>query len=371
MLLLQSSKLFRDLPSAELDFLAKVAQERRFACGQRIFQEGDPGDGVYVVKSGEVELSALVPQAKQHVFARLHEGDFFGEMAVLDREPRSASATAATDVELYFVPREPLLDLFARSSGLSLALLQEVSRRTREFTQRYVRELLQAERMALIGRFAGSIVHDLKNPLTIISIGAELMCMDSSTQQERHAVQQRLSRQIERITGMINEILEFTRGTTPATSLVPCDYADFARRVLEDLQKDLADKSVTLQLENVPASVRARIHPQRLSRVFANLVFNAVDEMPGGGSIVVRFEISDREVITELSDSGKGIAPEIQGTLFEPFTTHGKTKGTGLGLSICQRIVEEHGGRIWAQNNPGGGAVFAFTLPRIDAPADK
>lgn len=370
MLSLQASKLFRDLPAAELEFLAKVAQEKRFSAGQQVFREGDPGDGLYVITSGEIELSALVSGTKQHVFARLQGGDFIGEMAMLDEEPRSASATATTETKLYFVPREPLLQLLARSSALSWALLQAISRRTREFTRQYVREILQAERMALIGRFAGSIVHDLKNPLTIIGVGAELMCLDSSTQEERSTVQKRISRQIERITGMINEILEFTRGTASPAALVPCDYGEFAQRMLEDFQRDLAGKAVELRVETIPESVRVRLHPQRLSRVFANLLFNAIDAMPTGGRIVVRFDVNDREVITELCDSGKGIAPEIQDSLFEPFTTYGKTRGTGLGLSICQKIVEEHDGRIWARNDAKGGAVFAFALPRIDGPSD-
>jgi two-component system sensor kinase FixL len=72
-------------------------------------------------------------------------------------------------------------------------------------------------------------------------------------------------------------------------------------------------------------------------------------------------------VTTEVADTGGGIAPEIIDTLFEPFATYGKVKGTGLGLSISRRIIEDHGGRMWARNDPKGGAVFAFTLPRAKA----
>ena len=75
------------------------------------------------------------------------------------------------------------------------------------------------------------------------------------------------------------------------------------------------------------------------------------------------FAVDGDAVATDIQDSGRGIAPEILDRLFEPFATHGKSKGTGLGLSICQRIIEEHGGRISAHNAPSGGAVFRFTLP--------
>jgi signal transduction histidine kinase len=86
--------------------------------------------------------------------------------------------------------------------------------------------------------------------------------------------------------------------------------------------------------------------------------------MPDGGVIKLRFQVTDREVLTELEDSGKGIAPEILERLFEPFATYGKASGTGLGLSIAKRIIQEHGGCISARNSVSGGAVFSFMLPR-------
>jgi signal transduction histidine kinase len=106
-----------------------------------------------------------------------------------------------------------------------------------------------------------------------------------------------------------------------------------------------------------------RFDPRRLSRVFHNLVHNATDVVPGGGAVFLRFHADEKEIITEIEDTGPGIAPEIAGQLFQPFATHGKAHGTGLGLSICKRIVEDHGGKISARSAPGRGAIFRFTLP--------
>jgi signal transduction histidine kinase len=111
--------------------------------------------------------------------------------------------------------------------------------------------------------------------------------------------------------------------------------------------------------------VTVALNPKRLHRVFYNLIGNAVDAMPPRGKIKLRFAREPDRVTTEIEDSGKGLAPEILGRLFEPFATHGKAKGTGLGLSICQWIVEEHGGTISAHNSPRGGAVFRFWLPLV------
>ncbi len=368
MVSLEDNKLFRQLPAAELKSLAAAVRDVRFADGQDIFKEGDPGDGLYVVRSGEVEISAVMGSGKRHGFFRVQAGDFFGEMAVLDRQPRSACATARGDTQLYFLPREEVTALLARSPDLSATLLQEISQRIREFNQQYIRELLQAERLALIGRFASSIVHDLKNPLTIIGIGAEVACQESSTPDVRKTAEGRILRQIERITGMVNDILEFTRGGGEQLTLAMLDYESYVRSVVQDLVYEVERKSVKIEFENDPPAVKLPINPRRLLRVFHNLILNAVDEMPGGGKIRLRFITTDLEVVTEIADAGGGIAPEIIDKLFEPFATFGKIKGTGLGLSISQRIVEDHGGRIWARNGEEGGAVFAFALPRAMEP---
>jgi two-component system sensor kinase FixL len=103
--------------------------------------------------------------------------------------------------------------------------------------------------------------------------------------------------------------------------------------------------------------------PHRLERLFYNLVNNAVAEMKDGGTIFLRFALAGGELQVDVEDTGKGIAPEIAATLFQPFVTFGKPNGTGLGLSICKKIAEDHGGRIWARSEAGKGATFSFTLP--------
>jgi signal transduction histidine kinase len=108
--------------------------------------------------------------------------------------------------------------------------------------------------------------------------------------------------------------------------------------------------------------------PKRLTHVFHNLAHNACDAMPDGGTLTCRFEVRGGRLVTELRDTGPGIAPEIATRLFEAFATYGKASGTGLGLSICRRILQDHLGTIEAENAEGGGAVFRFTLPVAEAP---
>jgi signal transduction histidine kinase len=370
MVTLEASKLFCQLNPAELRALRVVAREQTFSAGQEIFKEGDKGDGVYVVKEGLVEISGFVGRNVRLVFALVGPGDMFGEMAVIESKPRSAGAVAKLDTEVYFIPRPEMVSLVERSAPLALGLLREISHRLREFDRQYLREVLQAERLALVGRFARSIVHDLKNPLNIIGLTAEVATTENAPPEMRQQARERIRKQVERINDLVNEILDFTQGSQTDVVLAPCDYGAFVRHLVQELGPEVSLKSVTLDWEDPPPEVAVRLQPKRLRRVFYNLVHNAVDAMPEGGRIRLRFLTTATEVVTEIEDSGKGIAPEIAGRLFEAFATHGKPHGTGLGLSICKKIIEDHQGWITARNEPGHGAVFSFGLPR-SGPANK
>jgi signal transduction histidine kinase len=120
---------------------------------------------------------------------------------------------------------------------------------------------------------------------------------------------------------------------------------------------------VSIELQNEPPAIKLLLDSRRLRRVFFNLVHNATDMMLDGGKIFIRFHSDQKEIITEIEDTGPGIAPEIADKLFQAFTTFGKSHGTGLGLSICKKIVEDHGGRIWVRNEPKRSAIFCFALP--------
>jgi len=176
--------------------LQRTARYLSYPAGANVFQEGDPGDGLYVIARGQVQITCLVTQDQRRVLSRLGPADFFGEMAVLDSQPRSATATAETDVELHFILREDLLELLKRSPGLAVSLMRDFSQRMREFNQQYTKELVQSERLNLVGKFARSIVHDFKNPLNIIGISAEMAAMDNATLELRQSARDRIRKQV-------------------------------------------------------------------------------------------------------------------------------------------------------------------------------
>jgi signal transduction histidine kinase len=360
---LESIILFRNLGRDELQALRFIAQERHFAAHSEIFHEDDPGNGVYFVKDGLVEISSLVGASDRRVFSQLGPGEIFGEMAVIEHRPRSATAIALKDTDVYFLPRGEMLSIIERSPALAFGLLQQISHRLREFNHVYLREVVQAERLAVVGNFARSIVHDLKTPLNIIGLATDAFDRPDLRPEARAQAQSRIRKQVERINDMVSDILIFTEGKRTDAEIKPASYHAFVLDLIADLRAEAELKGAHIQMQNEPPAVLVQFNPRRLSRVFHNLIHNAADMMPNGGTIFLRFHCDEKEIVTEIEDTGPGIAPEIADKLFEAFATFGKTHGTGLGLSICKKIIEDHQGRIWEHNQPGKGAMFAFALP--------
>lgn len=365
MVTLKTAELFRLLKPDELASVSRVAQERVFSVGAEIFREGDPGDGLYIVTSGLVEISGIINSDQRQVLSQIKPGGVFGEMAVIEQLPRSACATAVTPTTVLFVSCAEMQELIKRSTVMAGALLQLVSQRLRDFNQHYLREVVQAERLAAVGKFARSIVHDLKNPLNIISLTAEMFGKADAPPEFRISAQTRVLKQVARINDLITDVLQFTH-TGQGLVVAPINYAAFIKQILTELKPELDLQGISLVLDNEPTSVVLSCDAKRLRRVFVNLIHNAAEMLAVDGVITLRFSGEKGRVVTEIKDNGPGIAPEIAERLFQPFATHGKAHGSGLGLSICKKIIEDHGGKISAQNDPDGGAVFMFTLPQSE-----
>jgi signal transduction histidine kinase len=360
---LKSVRLFTELSEAQLKSLHASSESRFFEKEQTIFKEGDPGDGIYLIAEGAVCISVRMPNLQLCQLARLEKGDFFGEMAVLDQGPRSASVSAIVKTEVIFIPRQIILDLFHESSSFALRLFNETSARLREFNQKYVEESLQAERLSLVGRFARSIVHDFKNPLNVIRLASEFSIQSSVDQSARKKTHDRIAQQVDHLSGMINELLEFTRGDRAEVVLSPSNYGQFLSNIIAEIGAETSTRGVQLELDSDMPDVELSFDPRRLKHVFHNLVANAADAMSGGGVVYFRIRQVGQCLETDIEDTGPGIHPEIVSRLFEAFATYGKKQGTGLGLSICQKIIHDHRGKIEALPNEGKGALFRISLP--------
>ncbi|MEP6818922.1 MAG: ATP-binding protein [bacterium] len=247
----------------------------------------------------------------------------------------------------------------------ALVVLEDVTSRVRLEEQ-----LQQREKLSSIGLLAAGVAHEVNTPLTGVSSYTQMLLGMLAENDPKHALLLKVRRQAERATNIVNNLLNFSR-TGDATEFSEVDIS----RVLDDTLQLLEPQLRGAQIE----IVRGYDHESplvignsgKLQQVFTNLLLNARDAIPSGGSIRISTIPSDDHSLTiEVSDSGTGIAPENVAKIYDPFyTTKGVGQGTGLGLAVSYGIVQEHSGHISVESTPGHGTIFRITLPTAHARA--
>jgi signal transduction histidine kinase len=220
-------------------------------------------------------------------------------------------------------------------------------------------DLIRQERIATIGRLSTSIIHDLRNPLAAIYGGAEMLVDTklSGAQVERLAANiYRASRQVQ---SLLQELADVTQGRAHAREV--CRLREVVIAAYEPLTAvaDARGVSVHIELED---DVELPLDRSPMERVFQNLLSNAIEAMPNGGSIRVCADRRDSEIVVSVEDTGPGIPSSIADQLFEPFVTAGKKNGVGLGLALSRKTVMSHGGDLWSDHKEDG-ARFVLRLP--------
>ncbi len=239
----------------------------------------------------------------------------------------------------------------------SQRLEELVTKRTEQLRQTQA-ELVKSERLAAIGELAGMIGHDLRNPLTGIKNSAYFLKKKGNKLPP----------------SQMNEMLETIDKCVNYSNGIINDLLDYSREIHLSLEaitpKKLLEESLTLI--GIPSNIKVinkleeepvlRVDQDKIKRVFINLIKNAVDAMPNGGTVTISSTKTKNFLEISFTDTGEGINDETLPNLFAPlFTT--KAQGMGFGLAICKRIVEAHGGIITVETQKGHGTTFTVTLP--------
>jgi signal transduction histidine kinase len=248
----------------------------------------------------------------------------------------------------------PCLKAIAKICDVELAIILET------FSEDYAAQLKRRERLAAIGQLGASISHEVKNPLGVIASSVyALRSYADSLRNERLAKHlDRIERNVDQANQIVTTLLDFLR--TKAPLRVERDWNGLVEEAAASVHLPAGQR---LDFALAPGAGRASFDPDQVGRVIANLVRNAAEAMPEGGTVTVS-TAADRDAVEVLvRDRGRGVPSDILPQLFEPlFTT--KQVGTGLGLALAKAIVEAHGGSIGARNAEGGGAEFRVRLPR-------
>jgi signal transduction histidine kinase len=224
------------------------------------------------------------------------------------------------------------------------------------------RDLLESEQLATIGRMASSISHDLRHSLAAIVANSEFLCDSHLTPAQREELYQEVRSGVNLMTDLIDSLLEFAR---TRESLTPA-YANMS----EIIQRSVLAVRLHPRHHNRSIDVLCSPHvsgwfdQRKLERVLYNLLLNACEAAPPlGGTVEVTAAEVAGSITISVSDNGPGVAESIRERLFHPFVSYGKENGTGLGLAVVQKIVQDHGGEIFAERTVQGRTVFRIMLP--------
>jgi signal transduction histidine kinase len=221
--------------------------------------------------------------------------------------------------------------------------------------------LVRSERLATVGKMAAQVTHEVRNPLASIGLYAELLGDEIADAPEARRLVASISSEVDRLTEITETYLRFAR--LPQPKLEREELAALVASVAEFARAELTQSGITLELELPPAPVEVAADENQVRQALLNLIRNAREAMPGGGSlrIAVGRNESDGAAVISVIDSGPGIAAENLPKIFDPFFST-KTKGTGLGLALVQQIAVEHGGRAEVESDPASGAGTTFRL---------
>lgn len=237
------------------------------------------------------------------------------------------------------------------------------SLRAREIELREKQEaLLRSDKLATVGRMATQIAHEIRNPLSAIGLNTELLAEEIAGAGREEALRlcEAIGKEVDRLEEVTEQYLRFARPME--TRLSRDDVGVVVRDLAQFVAPELAAMGIELRLE-LPEHLPARIDEPQLRQALLNLVRNAKEAMPEGGTLTLGARArSGGEVEILVEDSGEGMSEEAVRRIFEPFFTT-KKSGTGLGLSLTQQIVQQHGGRLECESTPARGTTFRVVLP--------
>jgi signal transduction histidine kinase len=257
--------------------------------------------------------------------------------------------------------RDGAVDLpkLAQTGAPELDRLVEALNNTGERLALERRRAAAAERLAALGRMSAGLAHEIRNPIAAMRLKAEnaLAVADGSRSE---AALTTILQQVDRLDVLLRDLLEMTQAREPR--LAEVDLETFLARTVEGHRDLAAARSINVKAGTAPASPPSpQLDPSQMQRALDNLIINAIQNTPAGGTVAVEASKRDGSLLLRVADSGPGIAEDIRERLFEPFVT-GRDNGTGLGLAIVREIARNHRGDVRLVRNTGG-AVFEIEVP--------
>lgn len=268
------------------------------------------------------------------------------------------------------------LCLLVGLGATSLSLQYRVQRRRAEERAQLAerrsaleRQLQHNQQLAAIGKMTSQIAHQINTPLATLGLNVSYLQGEvarrlGGSNPEIEEVGSAIAAEIERLKHVVNDYLRFSRFPLPV--LEEESLRDLVESFLEFIESEARERRVQVDADLGRDSSRARLDADLFRQAFLNLVRNSFEAMPDGGRLQVRLGREGEEWVLSISDTGRGVPPDVLPRVFDPFFTT-KKEGTGLGLAHVRRVVEEHGGRIECRSQVGEGTTFRIHLPVVSS----
>jgi signal transduction histidine kinase len=359
----------------EHPFIQSISEQRRDALldeieilklkhSDIIFRQNSSSDALYLILEGSVSFNKRKQDGSNQHIITSDEGSSFGEVGVFTEEKRALEAIAKTDCVIGRVPKKTAKKIIEDAEPAK-RVLDSVIKHLRSTTSQYMIEMMRKEKLSLIGTMISSILHDFKNPFSIIMLGAHII-------EQRHGADdpktkeicKNIDAQLRRMMDMASDLGSFARGDSEI-QIRPVSIHKLFQQFKELHSPFFHEENVSIEMHANGVSLEADAN--KLLRVLQNLVENAIEAIHQGkkpGKIVINATDKGQTIYISISDDGPGIPDEIQSRFFEPFVTHGKNSGTGLGTAIVRSIVDAHHGNIIFSTTRAG-TMFTIQLPKV------
>jgi signal transduction histidine kinase len=375
---------FPGIPQAEAQELITDGQVNTYPPNIILCREDTYESVFYIILNGEVKVTKVIAADQVRELTSLSSGDFFGEMAIIHNAPRAATVTTLTPTTVLEIHKEAFNKLLRHSASVSLAMVQEVSRRLRENDAMAIEDLrLKAGELASAYQqlaeqeyarreFLTTIAHELRTPLTAASGFIQMIQMGMLQGQDLNGDTQRaaldsVSRNIQQIVSLVNDILFLQEMDLIMPRFQMLDIGEVMETIVDRYRAKAEELNVRINLKIASDTPHAPGDAKSLERAFAAALDNAIKFSPDGGKVDIRISKDKNQVRIEVRDYGIGIPEDVLPRIFDRFfhidQIEGRVfRGMGLGLSIARQVIEQHNGKITVESAFGKGTKLTVLL---------